>query len=157
MGDKVDERNDVIDLSMPVSEKKRYRINGDNDKIIMLNVSDMTIISRMQTGLKELRDIATEISGTELQGDQLSEFIRDCDEKMRDVLNVIFDYDVASVCAPDGTMVDPVDGQFMYEHIIENLSGLYENNLKEEYQKMQDRLKRHTDKYTSRMTKRKEK
>ena len=149
MGDKADKRNDVIDLSMPVSEKKRYRINGDNDKIIMLNVSDMTIISRMQKGLKELKDIATEISGTELEGENLSEFIKECDTKMRDVLNVIFDYDVASACAPSGTMVDVVDGQFMYEHIIQTLSALYENNLSDEYQKMQERLKKHTDKYTS--------
>ena len=141
-------QNDVIDINIPVSEKKRFRINGDNEKIIMLNVSDMGIVSRMENGLKELKDISESIKNTELKGADLSAFIRDCDEKMRGALNGIFDYDVASACAPSGTMVDVVDGQFMYEHIISTLTALYENNLSEEYKKMNDRLNKHTAKYT---------
>ena len=62
-------------------------------------------------------------------------------------LNGIFDFDVASVCAPSGTMLDVHDGKFMYEHIISSLTGLYENNLAEEYKKMNERINQKTAKY----------
>jgi len=141
-------KENITDINIPVSDKKRFRVNGDNDKIIMLNTSDMGIVSRMEKGLKELKTLSQEVAKSEIKDEsELAEFIKITDEKMRSALNGIFDFDVASVCAPSGTMLDVHEGQFMYEHIITSLTGLYENNLAEEYKKMNERINQKTAKY----------
>ena len=38
---------------------------------------------------------------------------------MRELIDFIFQANVSSVCADDGTMADPLNGQFRFEHIIE--------------------------------------
>ena len=46
-------------------------------------------------------------------------------------------------------MYDVVNGKCRFECIIESLSTLYENNIIEETKNMENRVKKHTEKYTS--------
>jgi hypothetical protein len=83
------------------------------------------------------------------EDENFSSTLAEIDSKMRDTIDYIFDYPVSAVCAKNGTMYDPKDGMFRYEHIIDALTKLYQNNLNEEYKRFQARIKKHTNKYTS--------
>ena len=67
---------------------------------------------------------------------------------MRQLIDYIFNSNVSEVCAPDGTMYDPIDGQFRFEHIINCLVALYENNIDLEVKQISNRVRKYTDKYT---------
>ena len=63
-------------------------------------------------------------------------------------MDKLFDANVSETCAPSGTMFDPINGKFRFEHIIDVLSGLYESNMQSEIKKTASRIAKHTDKYT---------
>lgn len=149
---------DVIDIALPDIEKQQFRINGDNTKIIELNPSDMNIITRLnevygklqglEKDFKELASINIKDENDDEGFAELSDKIKSVDQKMREYVDYLFDYPVSDVCAGNGSMYDPINGKLRYEHIIEVLAGLYENNINSEIKKVQSRMKKHTGKYT---------
>ena len=140
--------NDIIDINLDGVKRQKFRINGDNDAIIELNTSDLGIVERLEDGMNELQKYMSEIASLDTEGDGFSSQLKDIDKKMRDTVDTIFQYPVSAVCARYGTMYDPKDGKFRYETIIEALMKLYTDNISTEYRKLQDRIKKHTDKYT---------
>ena len=154
----------VTDLSF--STRKAFRIDGDDNKILKLDVSDMNIISRLNEAFPKMQTLAQEavdrIANATADGEEestglgsMSEVLSDIDKKMREQIDFIFDADVSAKCAPTGNMYDPVNGEFRFEHIIDVLSSLYANNLTAEFKTMQDKVKKRTAKYTSNTSKRK--
>ena len=146
---------DVIDISLDAVKRTRFRINGDNDAIIQLNLSDLGIIDRLSKGLSKLEKDMTQIANLDSESDDFSEQLKAIDQQMRDTVDYIFDYPVSAACVKYGTMYDPKDGKFCYEAIIEKLMQLYTDNINAEYKKLQNRVKKHTDKYTAPKGKRK--
>lgn len=166
---------DIKDISL--SSKKAYRIDGDNSRILYLDTSDMNILVRMEEAYPEIQKLALDavdklsksrsgsISGDTKEDSEettaetqsflndITEVLKEIDSKMRDRLNYIFASDVADICEPTGNMYDPVGGEFRFEHIIEVLTGLYANNITAEFKSMQEKVKKHTNKYTSRRRK----
>ena len=62
----------------------------------------------------------------------------------------IFDSNVSEICAPSGSMYDPINGQFRFEHIINVLAGLYETDIESELTSIAKRVQKHTNKYSKR-------
>lgn len=144
-----DETKDIIDLNIDGVKKQRFRINGDPNSIIELDLSDLKIIDRLEDGLQKLEVEMRKIAEVKPEDDNFSEVLNEADARMREYIDYIFDYPVSAVCARYGTMYDPKDGMFRYEHIIDALTKLYQNNINDEYKKFQTRIKKHTDKYTN--------
>lgn len=142
------ENNSVVDISLDVTKRTRFRINGDNDSIIELNLSDLGILNRLKEGMYKLQEEMAKLAELPDDLDNLSEAMKKIDEKMREYVDYIFDYPVSDVCAKYGTMYDPKNGKFRYETIIEGLVKLYTDNINDEYHNIEARLKKHTDKYT---------
>lgn len=150
--------NDIIDIDLSPIKKKKFRINGDNNKVLMLNVSDMGVLTRYQESidkLKKLVDDATEYQtkAAEITEDDemikaVSDFLKTQNEEICKIVDYIFDSDVSEICCDGGTMYDPINGQYRFEYIIESLLKLYENNLEDEYKKIKNRVDKHTSKYT---------
>ena len=146
----------VIDIQL-AGPKRKFRINGDNSKMIELNVSDVNIVVRLKEVYKKLDGLAKRASSllvdkegasTEEELTTVSDALTTLDNEMRELVNYLFDTDVCSVCASDMNMYSMVNGEFWFEHLISQLSGLYENNFKTEFNKMNARIHKHTDKYT---------
>lgn len=152
----------IMDIDLSATKKKRFRINGDNNKILELNTSDLSIATRLSKSYEKLNKYMDEV-GKALQGvpDETSEeslseeqqkFVEDqlsaIDAKMREEMDYIFDAPVSDVCADEGSMYDPFNGMFRFEHIIDALTKLYENNLNSEFMKMKRRVAQKTSKYT---------
>ena len=70
---------------------------------------------------------------------------------MRDILDSLFQSNVSEVCAPTGSLLDPIGGAYRWEIILDSLIDLYNDSIKEEMRKTEDknaaRVKAHTSKY----------
>ena len=148
----------VIDIDLSAIKKQRFRINGDNSKILELNTSDMGIATRLKEAYPRLNtlmdDVADKFSNMpdDIDEDAITKFgdaIEEIDKKMRVELDYIFNSNVSEICGADGSMWDPIDGAFRYEHIIDKLSKLYENNLDKEFMNMKRRVETKTGKYAN--------
>lgn len=153
-------QNDIVDIQLGSLRKQRFRINGDNTKILELNTSDLGIITRLSElypKLQELADKAVQIgqddtlSETEeefkTQVDKMGSQLKEIDLGMRDYIDKLFDSNVSEVCAPYGTMYDVVNGQFRYDEIIDKLTNLYETNIEKETKALKTRLAKKVEKY----------
>lgn len=149
---------DVVDVDLGFVEKKRFRICGDYNRMLELNVSDLNIASRLKIGYPKLKTLLLEAQKKieaipddledEVMLGELADKLTEIDKEMRDVIDYIFDTNASAVCAPSGNMYDPVNGQFRFERIIEKLSALYSNGLDEEFAKIKNRVEGKTSKYT---------
>lgn len=151
-------RNDIIDLDLSVTAKKAIRFDKDDNRIVYINTSDMGIIKRFEDAIEKLNTLQKESlsvlsneieSATEEESAHLiAETLEDIDAKMRTLIDEIFDAPVSAVAAPSGTMYDPFNGTWRYEYIIECIILHCTENLVEEFKKMDQKLKKHTQKYT---------
>ena len=138
----------IIDINIDGIKKQKFRINGDPQAVIELNLSDLGIQSRLEEGLSKLQEEMSKIADMNNDDENLSELMKQANDKMCEWIDYIFDSPVSAVCAKGGTMYDPFNGVFRYEHIIDSLTRLYTDNLNEEYKKIRSRIQKHTDKYT---------
>lgn len=165
MGKQTTTNANIVDIDLSVIRKKRFRIDGDDNRILELNTSDLNILPRLKETypkLMELNNQVAELSakasettdGTGLENgefDSVIDTLAQVDTSMRELIDYIFDSNVSEICAPSGSMYDPINGQCRFEHIITCLTNLYETDMSAEL----DKLAKRTDKYTSKYTKRK--
>lgn len=151
------------ELDLSLSGRKRFRIDGDDSRVLELNTSDLNLITRLRSAYPQLKDIAQnafkdlpdaviEDENYDFMEDEatskLSEALQDADTKMRSLLDYIFDSNVSELCAPHGSMFDPVNGKLRFEHIIDTLAPLYETDISTEMNKVTANVSKHTAKYT---------
>lgn len=151
-------KDEITDIDLSVTKKKEFRIDGDNNRILKLNTSDLGTVVRLQKLYPQLVELGTKaVEKLDLDNDELtvdemiaqaSDAVKEIDEEMRRLMDELFDANVSETCAPSGTMFDPINGKFRFEHIIDVLSGLYESNMQSEIKKTASRIAKHTDKYT---------
>ena len=149
--------DDIQDIDLSAIQKKRFRINGDNSKILELNTSDMRIASRLKESYPRLNTLMDEVADefNNIPDDvddeetltKVADAVDKIDGTMREEIDYIFDANVSEVCGSDGSMWDPIDGMFRYEHIIDKLAKLYENNLDKEFADMKRRVETKAGKY----------
>ena len=166
MGKQVNPDTNIVDIDLSVIRKKRFRIDGDDNRIIELNTSDLNILPRLKETYPKLMELNKQVAemseSTEDTSDDANSFddpkfdnvintLTKVDKSMREMIDYIFDSNVSEICAPSGSMYDPINGQCRFEHIISCLTNLYETDMSAEL----DKLSQRTNKYTSKYTKRK--
>ena len=157
--------NNIIDLDLSITQKKKFRFGKDDNRIVEVNTSDMNLMQRVNVAYPKLQELQVKASkmteGLDIKEDDImantldslatmAERLSAVDTEMRELLDYMFDAPVSAAAAPDGSMYDPFDGSFRYEHIIAIMMKQYEDNLQSEFNKMEKQLKKHTDKYTRR-------
>ena len=147
MATKKTNKANIVDIDLSVTKKKQFRIDKDDNRIIELNTSDTNILSRLQKVYPRLDELSEKASVLGEDADADIKVLKEMDEELRKCIDYLFDSDVSSVCAPFGSMFDLFNGQFRFEHILEALFPLYENNIDDEYGKLTKRMSKHTDKY----------
>lgn len=153
--------DNIIDIDLSAIKKQKFRINGDNTKILELNTSDMGLVTRLNEAYPKLLDLQNKVVDlADVQdGDDDTELLSatatkldKIDKEMRELLDYIFNSNVSEVCGSEGSMFDPIDGEFRYEHIISTLTKLYEHDMNKEFEQMKKRVEKHTSKYTKKRT-----
>lgn len=142
-----------------LSQRKDFRIDGDNNRVLSLDISDLNVITRLDEAYPKMKAAALEASEKLAKVSdaddadiiaEMAKALKGIDEGMREQIDYIFDAPVSATCAPKGTMYDPYNAGFRFEHIIEVLTNLYSNNVSSEFKKMQERVSKKTAKYTKR-------
>ena len=148
------QQEEVQDIVFNTTPKKKFRIDGDNNRILELDVNDLSIFSRLESFYEKLQKKADKASkkleevSEEGSLSDATKVLQDIDKEMRELVDELFNSNVSEVCVPNGTMYSLYNGEFRFEHIIDKLASLYENNLSEEYKKVKNRINKHTQKYT---------
>jgi len=148
MADELTKTNNIIDLNIGGIEKTKIRINGDNNSILELNLSDVGIGERLEKGYAKLQAEIKKISDMEISDEDLPKKLKEADRLMRETIDYIFDSNVSEVCCKFGTMFDLDNGVYKFERILEALTNLYADNINSEYRAMKKRVQQVTDKYT---------
>ena len=140
--EKKHKQDDVIDLNINAVQKTKIRINGDNNAILELNLSDLRIADRLEKGYAKLQQNIKKITeiDTEDENVNVSKTLNEIDKDMRDVVDYIFDTNVSEICCKDGTMFDLKNGTYRFEGILEALTRLYSETLNSEYKAMKRRV-----------------
>jgi hypothetical protein len=157
--------NDVVDIDLSITRKKKLRFDKDDNRIVEVNTSDMNLMQRVSEVYPKLQELQTKASkltdGLSVDEDYveadaikdittMAERLSAIDAEMRELLDYMFNAPVSAAAAPDGSMYDPFNGSFRFEHIIAVMMSQYEENLQSEFSKMEKQLKKHTNKYTRR-------
>ena len=145
----------VVDFDLSLAPKKRIRIDGDDNRVIELNTSDMGIIERINQLSNKMGELSVKYIDTKYdeeleektENELMAKEIKALDSEMREIVDYLFNSHVSDICVPDGTMFDMFNGQFMYELLIEKLLTLYADNISAETEKTMARIRKHTDKY----------
>lgn len=147
--------NNIVDIEFKELQKKKFRLDRDNNRVIELNTSDITVISRLEEIYPKMLAFVEEARlEDEENPEETLKVLTQINDKMKELLDYAFDSKVADKACPQGTLFDPINGKFRFEYIMEKLIGLYDTNFKNEFALMQKRLNKHTSKYTK-STKRK--
>lgn len=163
--------------NISLSHKKSFSIDGDINRIIQIDTSDLNVTVRLEEVYPDLLKLAieatdklasvkstksedpedeneeTEVEEIKSPLSDYSEILKDIDKQMREKVDYLFDSPVSDICLPTGNMYSVVGGEFNFERVVDALITLYANDISTEFKKMQDRVKKHTDKYTKRRRK----
>lgn len=145
------EEEEIKEVVISGAKKTPFRIHGTGN-IIYLNVSDMGLLGRLKAGYDRLIKMMEEVAelGTKVDDDNMDEIAKLLDEydaRMRAEVDIIFNSSVADACCDGGTMWDPYQGMFRFEHIIDALCGLYEKNMSTEFMKLRSRVNSKVSQY----------
>ena len=143
----------VVDIQLNIDNRKQFRINNDDKRIIELDISDFGILNRLRESYPRLQELG--VKGFEFDEDdeniKLGEFmdsLNAINDEMIGIIDYIFDSKVAKICANDKPLYNMVAGKFVFEIILDALFNLYSDNIRTELGQMSQRMKAHTDKYT---------
>ena len=143
--------NNIINLDLSETARTKIWVNGDSNRVLELNLTDMGVLSRLQDSYAKLDELAAEVknltSAEDASNEEVATAFKNMDNKMRDIVDSIFDFPVSDVCCDGGSMYDPVGGQLRFEYIIDRISKLYGNSLNEEFKRIQAKIDTHTNKY----------
>ena len=143
----------VVDIQLNIDNRKQFRINNDDKRIIELDISDFGILNRLRESYPRLQELG--VKGFEFDEDdeniKLGEFmdsLNAINDEMISIIDYIFDSKVAKICANDKPLYNMVAGKFVFEIILDALFSLYSDNIRTELGQMSQRMKAHTSKYT---------
>lgn len=151
--------NDIIDISLESVRRKRFRIDKDDNRILELDTTDLSIVDRLQTAYDKLTEAVnnafnnvdmSEPEDIDIKNEYVTNFVdslKTADLDIRSIVDSIFNSNVSEICAPTGSMLDPINGKFRFEHIFDILIPLYETDIASEMTKFNARIQKHTSKY----------
>lgn len=142
-----DKNEKPIDLELDVARKQRFRLNGDNSKIVELNPHDTDIVNRLDEAYPKIADAMEKLANLDADSETFKKDILACDKAIRDQIDYIFDSPVSAVCVSSGRMYDLYNGEFAYEKVIMTLSKVYAEEFESEYKKLKNRVKNRASNY----------
>lgn len=131
-------------LNLGLNTKKRFAIDGDENRILEIDVQDMAIMSRIKPAMEKINRVREHweklqgIDGENLSDDEVAEIeqaMEQSEQEMREAIDFLFDANVCDVCVGKSSVFTPKDGKLKYDIIISGLSALYEKTIKAEISK----------------------
>ena len=150
----------LSNISLGSLNKKRFTIDGDENRILELNTSDLSVISRVdefdKAVTEEFEKFVEEqdkFTGEDFDFKRLGELLTEIDKFIREKLDWLYDAKISETLAPFGTMLDPINGDFRFQIINDILVGLYDKQFTKELKVRNDKIRQHTKKYVDKVNK----
>ena len=151
--------NNIVDIDISTKKKKRVRFDGDDNRAVELDTTDMNVVTRLNESIPKIdeitRDAADITAGLDVDKEDtmtyvsiVSEKMKEADSKIRGIIDYIFGAPVCDAAVPYGTMFDVIEDTYMYDYLMGALIKLYETSIVEGYNKIINRMESHTKKYT---------
>ncbi len=133
-----------LGLNQTINTKRKYAIDGDESKILEIDLQDMAIMSRIKPAMErinriksnwqDLQDIDPENMSDE-ETEKLEAAYDKSEREIREAIDYLFDANVCEVLLGDMSAFTPVDGRLKYDIVISALSEQYESRIKKEMSK----------------------
>lgn len=134
---------------------KEFTINGDKNRVIRFNPSDIAFVERFNESVKnitkyqdKLKEIELNPDGTAQEGAEnykhTAELVADSRKFINEQIDYIFGSDVSEKVFGVQSPLSSVGGKFLFERFLECVTPLMGNAMKEETKAQ----KKHLDKYT---------
>lgn len=135
---------------------KTFAINGDENNVIKINVSDVGILTRLKKAMSDADKIAEDLKS--IKDDEMDEagkleLLEKYDRTMRDMINGIFGSDVCTAAfGSTNVLSDDSAGRPIIISFMKALTPVLANEIKEAQTAKQIRLEDKTDKYIKPVT-----
>ena len=151
----------ILNINLDKGRRKRFTIDGDENRVLEINPSDMGIFARLSEFDEQVTAAMEKFSNeqAEVTTDEdfdivkLGKLITELDHFIREKMDWLFDTNVSEVMAPHGTMLDPINGEFRFQYLNEVLSDLFDKQFTKELKIRNDTIRKHTKKYVDKVNK----
>lgn len=150
----------LLNINLEKSRRKRFTIDGDENRILELNPSDLGIFARIDNFDKVVTAAIREFGEKQVDSDddnfdvtKLGEAFTALDKLIREQLDILYDTNFSEVTTPHGTMVDPIEGEFRFQYLNDVFAELYQDQITQELKERNDKIREHTKKYVDKVNK----
>lgn len=131
---------------------KEFSINGDENRVIMFNPSDLAIIKRLEEAKNKISesmaikdDIELDNEGKPVDSlENYSKVISHIDNVIKEQINYIFDSDVANVVFGNQSPLANIKGKPLYERFMESVMPEIKKAVEEEAKESRKRVAKYT-------------
>ena len=131
---------------------KEFSINGDVNRVIRFNPSDLAIIKRLEEAKNKISesmaikdDIELDNEGKPVDSlENYSKVISHIDNVIKEQINYIFDSDVANVVFGNQSPLANIKGKPLYERFMESVMPEIKKAVEEEAKESRKRVEKYT-------------
>ena len=131
---------------------KEFSINGDENRVIRFNPSDLAIIKRLEEAKNKISesmaikdDIELDNEGKPVDSlENYSKVISHIDNVIKEQINYIFDSDVANVVFANQSPLANIKGKPLYERFMESVMPEIKKAVEEEAKESRKRVAKYT-------------
>ena len=131
---------------------KEFSINGDENRVIRFNPSDLAIIKRLEEAKNKISesmaikdDIELDNEGKPVDSlENYSKVISHIDNVIKEQINYIFDSDVADVVFGNQSPLANIKGKPLYERFMESVMPEIKKAVEEEAKESRKRVAKYT-------------
>lgn len=127
---------------------KRFTINGDENKVIYINISDLGISKRAKQAEKELAQIAEECSNISesLSIDESIDLIDKLDTKVKKIIDYILNTNASETVFGVTNCLSMCDGQPLFQNFLDAILPEIEKGTQTEINKSRKNINKYTSK-----------
>lgn len=127
--------------------RKRLAINGDESRIITVNPTDISIVSRYSETVPKLEELVKKYSEikSEITIDEAVKINNELDAEAKKFIDYIVGSPVSDVAFGTANCLSYAGGQTIFENFLTAYMEYMEPNIKSEYEKSKKRVSKYTN------------
>lgn len=127
---------------------KEFNINGDPDRVIRFNPTDISIIERAQKVKKEIGEEAKKLDALEINDDEaVAKAVEEVNKIIKEKINYIFGSDVSETVFGVQSPLASANGITLAERFIAAAIPVIQKEIEDEDKKSKARMSKYTERY----------
>lgn len=137
-------------INFEIGNYKKYAVNGDENNVIKIDVSDLAFVDRFKKAYSEIKEYTNEIENVT---DPDENILVEMDAKTREIINKAFDEDVCQKAFGNKNCFSvATNGKPGLINFLEAFIPIIEQDFKSAFQAKQIKIEEKTDKYIKPVT-----